>query len=59
MEQGLIASTEPINFLKEAHFINQPKQKNGEFNLAKTSMIRLATVEAWLCRACKKIVIDF
>lgn len=59
MEQGLIASPEPINFLKEVHFINQPKVKDGEFNLAKSSMGKRATVDAWLCRECRKIVISY
>ena len=58
MEQGLIASAEPINFLKEVHFINQPKKKDGEFNLAKASMGRRAAVDAWLCRDCRKIIIN-
>ena len=58
MEQGLIASAEPINFLKEVHIINQPKKKNGEFMLAKASMSKRATVDAFLCRDCRKIVIN-
>ena len=58
MEQGLIASPEPINWLKEEHFINQPKKDQGEIQLAKASMGKRATIEAWLCRSCKKIIID-
>lgn len=34
MERGLIESSEPINFLKEMRFLNQPKKAKGEFNLA-------------------------
>lgn len=34
MEPGIIASAEPINWLKEKHFVNQPKTENGEFALA-------------------------
>lgn len=59
MELGVIASSEPINWLKEKHFINQPKAENGEFMLAKASMVSRATVDSWLCRNCRKLVIDF
>ena len=58
MEKGLIASAEPINFLKNEHFINQPKTEDGEFNLARASAFKRATVDAFLCRDCGKIVID-
>ena len=57
MEKGLIESSEPINFLKETHFINQLKKRNEEFNLAKAGMGRRAAVEAWLCRDCGKLII--
>ena len=56
---GPIASPEPINFLKEACFINQPKKKDGEFTLAKASMSKRATVDAFLCRECRKVVISY
>lgn len=58
MEKGTITSSEPLNWLREAHFINQPDESEGEFNLAKASMFGRAAVEAWLCRDCGKIVID-
>lgn len=59
MEQGLIASPEPIRFLKEAHFTNHPKKKDGEFTLAKASMRKRTTVDAFLCRECRKVVISY
>ena len=34
MEQGVLESTVPINFLKEARFINKPKEGQGEFILS-------------------------
>lgn len=58
MEPGIIASAEPINWLKEKHFVNQPKTENGEFVLAKAGMIKRASLDAWLCRGCRKIIID-
>ena len=59
MEKGLIESSEPINFLKEAKFVNKANEKDGEFNLAKPPFGGRASVEVWLCRKCRKIVIDF
>ena len=58
MEQGLIESSEPINWLKDTHFINQPKKSKGEFALAKAAMFGRATVKAWLCRPCGKNIIN-
>lgn len=58
MERGLIASSEPINFLKKTHFINQPRKRDGEFKLAKASMRKRAVLATWLCRDCGKIVIN-
>lgn len=34
MERGLIESSEPINYMKELRFVNRPKKRLGEFNLA-------------------------
>lgn len=59
MEKGIIASQEPINWLKEKHFVNRPHEKDGEFNLAKASVASRATVDAWVCRKCRKIEIDY
>ena len=59
MEKGLITSPEPINFMKESRFVNQPKENKGEFNLAKPPFGGRATVEVWLCRNCKKILIEY
>ena len=59
MEKGLIESSEPINFLREVRFLNQPKAGKGEFNLAKPSLGGRAAVQVWLCRDCRKIVIDY
>ena len=59
MEKGIIVSPEPINWLKEEHFINQPKKDQGEFTLAKASMSKRAAVEAWVCRKCQKVIINY
>lgn len=59
MEEGMIISSEPINFMKESRFINQPNEKKGEFNLATPSFGGRASVEVCLCRKCRKIVINY
>ncbi|MBR2760588.1 MAG: hypothetical protein IKD66_05390 [Solobacterium sp.] len=58
MEVGVITSSEPLNWLKEPHYINQP-QEEGEFNLARPSLAGRAAVEAWVCRDCEKVIIDY
>ncbi len=59
MEKGLIESSEPINVMKEVRAINRPKEDDGEFNLAKPKFGRHAHVDLWLCRECRKIVIEY
>ena len=59
MEQGVLESTEPINFLKEARFVNRTKKDQGEFNLVKPPFGGQAALEVWLCRDCRKIVISY
>lgn len=58
MEKGLIESSEPINFMKEVRIVNRANESKGELALAKPSFWGRAFVEAWLCRDCRKIVID-
>lgn len=59
MEKGLIESSEPINFMKEVKFVNKANEKKGEFNLAKPPFGGRAAVGVWLCRDCRKILIDY
>ena len=59
MESGLIVSSEPIGFMKEVRFINKANEKKGEFNLAKPPFGGRASVKVWLCRGCRKIIIDY
>lgn len=58
MEKGLIESSEPINFMKELRFINRADEGKGEFNLAMAPFGGRSSLEVWLCRDCRKIVID-
>ncbi|MBP3891965.1 MAG: hypothetical protein J6D29_07310 [Solobacterium sp.] len=59
MEKGVIESSEPINFMKEVRFMNRPKESKGEFNLATPPLAGRSYVEVYLCRDCRKIVIDY
>lgn len=59
MEKGVIESAEAINFLLEEHFINKPDEESGEFSLARPGMVKRAVAEAWVCRDCRKVIINF
>ncbi len=59
MEKGMIISSEPINFMKEVRFINRPKKRKGEFNLATPHLGGRSHVDVCLCRECRKIVIEY
>lgn len=59
MEKGLIESSEPINFMKEVRIVNRAKESKGEFTLAKPRVGGRSAVDVWLCRDCRKIVIDY
>jgi hypothetical protein len=59
MEKGIIASQEPLNWLKEERMINRPKEADGEFNIAKAGMSKRAVVDAWVCKDCRKIEISY
>lgn len=59
MEQGVIESSEPINFMKEVRLINRADENKGEINLAKPHFGGRSSVEVWLCRDCRKIIIDY
>ena len=39
MENGVIVSSEPINFLKEVRFVNRANEKKGEVQLASKSFL--------------------
>lgn len=55
----MIISSEPINFMKEVRFVNRPKKRLGEFNLATPHVGGLSHVDVRLCRECRKIVIEY
>ncbi len=59
MENGLIESSEPINFMKQVRFVNRADEKKGEFNLATPPFGGRSSVAVWLCRDCRKIMIDY
>ncbi len=52
MENGVIISSEPINFMKEVRFINHADKSKGEFALATPALAGRASVDVCLCRDC-------
>ena len=45
--------------MKEVRFVNRANESKGEFNLAKPPFGGHASVDVWLCRDCRKILIDY
>ena len=59
MEKGLIQSDEEICWLRKKAFFNHADMHEGAVCLAPGSFWKGAVVEAWLCRQCEKVVIDY
>ena len=59
MELGMIESSDPLGWKKEKTFVNRPSKKRGEIMLAKPAMFGHGTVDAYLCRECRKIIISY
>lgn len=45
--------------MKELRFVNKPKKRLGEFNLATPPLGGHASIEVNLCRGCRKLVISY
>lgn len=59
MEQGVIQSAQEINWQKKKHLINRSYLYDGAVCLSPMSFWKGSAVEAWLCRGCSKVVIDY
>lgn len=59
MEIGVIQSSQEINWQEKKHLFNRSDLYNSSVCLSERSFIKGSAVEAWLCRKCKKIIIDF
>ena len=61
MEKGLIESRHEINWKKRERrsFFGNADFYKGSVVLSELSFIKGSAVVAWLCRECKKVVIDY
>lgn len=60
-EQGIIRSPQEIAWLKgdKQHIFNKASLHEGSVVLAGLSFTKGSAVAAFLCRACRKVIIDF
>lgn len=58
MEQGVIQSVQEINWQKKRHLINRSDMYDGAVCLAPRSFLKGSFVEAYLCRDCRKVIVD-
>lgn len=61
MEKGLIQSPQEIAWLKgdKKHFLARAKFHDDSVILSSLSMVKGSSVVAYLCRDCKKVIIDY
>ena len=61
MEKGLIQSAQEISWLKgeKKHLFLTSDFHEGSVVLSKKSFIKGSAVTAFLCRDCRKVIIDF
>ncbi|MBP3704857.1 MAG: hypothetical protein J6I98_04900 [Clostridia bacterium] len=55
----MIRSDHELNWSDKKYFFNRAAFHPKSVLLGKLSFIRGTTVEAWLCRDCKKVIIDY
>lgn len=59
MEEGVIQSPQVLSLQDGKHFFNVPFLRKGAIILSKFSLLRGSAVQAFCCRKCEKIVIDY
>lgn len=59
MEKGVIQSAHEIAWKRKKHFIGAAEFHKGSVVLAPFSLIGGTFVVAYLCRNCKKVIIDY
>ncbi|GKX29295.1 hypothetical protein SH1V18_17750 [Vallitalea longa] len=59
MEQGVIQSPYEISWDKKKHLFGSAHGRKESIVLSESTMIKGCAVIAYLCRECKKIVIDY
>ena len=59
MELGVIQSPNEIAWQKDRHLFGRSDLHNGAVCLSQHSFLKGSSVEAWLCRECNKVIIDY
>jgi len=59
MEKGVIQSPNEIAWQKEKHLFNRADMNDDSICLSQYSFLKGSSVEAWLCRECNKVIIDY
>ena len=59
MEKGMIRSDHEINWSDKKYFFNRAEFHPKSVLLGELHFFRGTSVTAWLCRSCKKVIIDY
>lgn len=59
MEQGVIQSPQELNWQAQKRLLNRSDLYEDAVCLSYPSFIKGSAVEAWLCRNCQKVIVDF
>lgn len=59
MEDGVIYGTHEVAWLKEEVMVIDSRLNEGSVRLSPKSFWRRPCVRAWLCRDCRKVIIDY
>ena len=59
MQQGVIESNQKLRWKKTGSLINRFKAHGHAVRLSRGSFVKGESAEAWLCRDCCKVVIDY
>lgn len=59
MDKGVIQSQQEIAWHKKKHFFIRADLHKDSVCLSEFSFLKGSAVEAWLCRECSKVIIDY
>ena len=59
MEKGVIQSGHELNWSEKKYLFNRAQFHEKSVLLGELDLLRGTCVEAWLCRGCKKVIIDY
>lgn len=59
MEKGIIRSPQEISWDRKKHWVGRAQDHEGSVLLSKLSIMKGSAVISYLCRDCKKVMIDY